>query len=160
MFVAAERHSSDVAAAEPDGPQLVIGIDADDAVISGGPADDTIVAGLGQNQMLTGGSGSDVFMFISSHQIATITDFSAQTDKLEFTMSAHDFRVTKADDGHAVVHYGGNTIDLLGVATGELSQASIILPDGHGIGSHGRGEWRDHPREFGDHVSGHGDFHH
>jgi peroxidase len=160
VFVAAERHSSDVAAAEPDGPQLVIGIDADDAVISGGPADDTIVAGLGQNQMLTGGSGSDVFMFISSHQNATITDFSAQTDKLEFTMSAHDFSVTKADDGHAVVHYGGNTIDLLGVAPRELDQVSIILPDGEGIESHGRGEWRDHPREFADHFSGHGDFHH
>lgn len=160
MFVAAERHSSDVAAAEPDGPQLVIGIDADDAVISGGPADDTIVAGLGQNQVLTGGAGSDVFMFIGTDQNATITDYSPETDKLEFTMSADDLRVTQADDGHAIVHYGGNTINLLGVMPSDLAQASFILPDGQTTRWHDGGGWHDKPRQFGDDFSGHGDFHH
>ena len=110
----------------------MIGIDADGAVISGGTADDTIVAGLGQNQMLTGGVGSDVFMFIGSDQNATVTDFAAQTEKIEFTISADDLRVTKADDGHAVVHFGGNTINLPGVMPSELTQASFILPDGQG----------------------------
>ena len=140
VFVAAERHSSDVAATGPDGPQLVIGIDADDAEISGGPADDTIVAGLGQNQVLTGGGGSDVFMFIGTDQNATITDFSPTTDTVEFTVSADDLRVTRAD-GHAVVHYGGNTINLLGVTPRELGNASFILPDGQSADLHDRGRW-------------------
>jgi len=47
-FVATERHSSDVEWSDPATPQLIIGVDADDAVIAGSPeADNTIVAGLG-----------------------------------------------------------------------------------------------------------------
>src|SRR4051812_27609772 len=42
-FVAAERHASDVAWSDPATPQLIIGVDADDAVIAGSPeADNTI----------------------------------------------------------------------------------------------------------------------
>jgi peroxidase len=135
-FVAADRHSSDVAAEDPAVPQLVIGVDADNAAISGGPADDTIVAGLGQNQQLTGGGGSDVFVFNTGGLHGTITDFSPADDKLNFTMTAHDFSVTAAPDGHAVVHYGGDAIDLPGVAPRQLTHDDFILPSGAGRGTH------------------------
>ena len=50
-FVATERHASDVASPDPTKPQLVIGVDANDAVIAGSPGvENTIVAGRGRNQ--------------------------------------------------------------------------------------------------------------
>ena len=50
-FVATERHASDVASPDPTKPQLVIGVDANDAVIAGSPGvENTIVAGQGRNQ--------------------------------------------------------------------------------------------------------------
>jgi peroxidase len=130
VFVSAQRHSSDTAADDPTAPQLVIGIDADNAVVAGGSADDTIVAGLGQNQMLTGGGGSNVFVFGVSNVHDTITDFSPAYDKLQFTMSADDFEVVSAPDGHAVVSYGSDVIDLLGVTPDQLSRVNFLLPSG------------------------------
>jgi hypothetical protein len=45
-------------------------------------------------------------------------------------MSATDFAITAAPDGHAVVCYAADKIDLLGVTPGELNQAAIVLPAG------------------------------
>ncbi len=129
-FVAADRHSSDTEPEEPDGRQLVIGIDDDDAVVAGGLEDDTIVAGLGQNQTLTGGGGSNVFVFMSDGVHDTVTDFSPELDKLKFTLSADDFSVMAAGDGHAVIHYAGNVLDLLGVKPDDLSEKNFALPSG------------------------------
>jgi hypothetical protein len=57
-----------------------------------------------------------------------VTDFSP--DKLEFTMSADDFRVTAADDGHAVIRYGDDVVNLLGVTPRQLSHANFMPPSG------------------------------
>ncbi|HET7879393.1 MAG TPA: peroxidase family protein [Acetobacteraceae bacterium] len=144
-FVAADRHGSDIAAEDPTAAQLVIGVNADNATISGGPADDTIVAGLGQNQQLTGGGGSDVFVFSASNLHDTITDFSPADDKLQFTMSAHDFSISAAPDGHATVTYDGSTIDLPGVLPRQLTHSDFILPSGSGPETHiGRGDGGHH----------------
>ena len=131
-FVAADRHGSDVAAEDPASAQLVIGVNLDNATIAGGPADDTIVAGLGQSQKLTGGGGSDVFVFSATGVHDTITDFSPADDKLDFTMKASDFAITAARDGHAVVHYAGDTVDLLGVTPRQLNHTDFTLPFGSG----------------------------
>ena len=138
VFLAAERHASDVAPEDPDGRQLVIGIDADDAVIAGGPADDTVVAGLGHDQTLTGGGGGDVFVLSATGVHDTITDFSPADDTLQFAMSAADFRITAAPDGHAVIQYGDDVVDLLGVAPRQLSQANFDLPAGSNTGGQDR----------------------
>jgi len=134
VFLAAERHASNVAPADPDGRQLVIGIDADNAVIAGGPADDTIVAGLGRYQTLTGGGGGDVFILSATGVHDTITDFSPADDTLQFAMSAADFRITAAPDGHAVIQYGDDVVDLLGVSPHQLSQANFDLRAGSNTG--------------------------
>jgi peroxidase len=129
VFVAAERHPSDAEAEDPTAPQLVMGIDSDGAVIAGGPADDTIVAGLGHDQTLTGGGGSNVFVFRGTDQHVTITDYAPGLDKLDFQLTAGDFHVsTRSSDGHAVVQYGGTTIDLLGVSRDQIARADLVLP--------------------------------
>ena len=134
-----------MAAADPEGPQLVIGIDDDDATISGGPADDTIVAGLGTNQKLTGGGGRDVFILSGNDVRDLVADFSASDDTLEFVVSAAHFSAT-ASDGHAVVRYGDDRVDLPGVTPGDLGPSNFILPTGW---DKGNGRWAG--------AGGHGD---
>ncbi len=128
-FMATERHSSDVASANPDAPQLVIGVDDDNATISGQPGvANIIVAGLGQNQTLSGGGTSDTFEFIGSGHNDTVSDFQVGADKLDFenTMTPMDFRnvsVSAAADGSAIVQAAGNTVHLTGVPTGAVSSS-------------------------------------
>lgn len=129
-FVATQRHSSDVAAADPTAPQLVIGVNDDNATIAGGPADDTIVAGLGQNQTLTGGGGNDTFVFTAAGNATdTISDFTT-SDIVRFTMIANDFNVTCVANGQAAVTYDGNTINLNGVNPDQLTASNFVLPSG------------------------------
>ena len=128
VFTAAERHPSDVAPEEPDGAQLVMGVNEDSAKVAGGPGDDTIVAGLGQDQTLTGGGGTDVFVVGGTQpRSVTIDDFTSD-DKLQFTMKATDFNISAADDGHAIVQYGSDTVNVMGMTPFDLTQANFILP--------------------------------
>jgi peroxidase len=140
VFVAAQRHSSDVPATDPSAPQLVIGVDTPDATIAGGPSDDTIVAGLGLNQILTGGGGSNVFIYNGTGHTDSITDFNPAVDKIQFqagndelasifqaagaTVSANDFA------GGTTVQFDGNTIQLNGVEATTLSASNFIFPPG------------------------------
>lgn len=120
-FIATERHSSDAASPNPDAPQLVMGVNADNAAISGSPGvDNTIVAGLGNNQQLTGGGASNTFVFLGSGHNDTVTDFNPDIDKLDFenTMTPMDFSnvsVSAASDGSAILQVNGNTVQLTGV---------------------------------------------
>jgi peroxidase len=128
-FVTASRHLSGTLPEDEGVNELVIGIDDDGAEIAGGVGDDTIVAGLGQNQMLTGGGGSNVFIISGESQSATIADFSPVADKLQFQVAASDFSVTEAN-GHTVIGYGGNTINLFGVTMDQLNTSNLLLPSG------------------------------
>ena len=84
-FVATERHASNLASPDPTEPQLVIGVDANSAVIAGSPGvENTIVAGSGANQILTGGGSSDVFTLLGSGHHDTVTDFNLKVDKIDF----------------------------------------------------------------------------
>jgi hypothetical protein len=128
VFDSAGRHPSNVPAEDPNNPQLVIGVNDNGADISGGPADDTIVAGLGQDQTLTSGGGTDVFV-VGDTQPQTVTiDGFTSADKLDFTMAASDFTVTAAGDGHAMVQYGPDTVNVMGMTPDQLTQANFILP--------------------------------
>jgi peroxidase len=130
-FVATERHSSDVASASPDAPQLVMGVDTDNAVIAGSPGvDNTIVAGLGVNQQLTGGGSSNTFVFIGSGHQDIVADFNPETDKLDFenTMTPLDFSnvsLSSAPDGSAIVQVYGNTIQLTGVSPSQVTAGMV-----------------------------------
>jgi peroxidase len=146
VFLAAQRHLSSGAAANPAAPQLVIGVDDADARISGGPADDTIVAGLGLHQTLRGGGGSDVFVFLDHEHHDTISDFNAAADQIQFQSSAAgdpglqdafsnaDARVEVSEfQGSAIVHYADNTITLKGVEATTLRAANFLLPPGDDV---------------------------
>jgi peroxidase len=139
VFVAQQRHASNVAAADPFAPQLVIGVNTDGATIAGGPANDTIVAGLGLNQILTGGGGSDVFQFNGRGHTDTVTDWNA-SDTIQFQFSqgrpslatlAGSVTVSLSDiDGGARVRFGGNAITLQGVQSSTLTARNFLLPPG------------------------------
>ncbi len=131
-FLFSDRHTSDVAPEHPDSPQLVIGIDADNAIVAGGPADDTIVAGLGSNQQLTGSAGHDSFVFLGSGHSVTITDFAPGVDTLDFENTRTgatfpDLTVTFARDGSTVVRFDGNTITLAGVLPRQLDAGDVLF---------------------------------
>jgi len=131
VFVAQDRHPSNVPAEESDDSQLVMGVSDDSATISGGPANDTIVVGLGQDQKLTGGGGHNMFVFDNTNQTATVTDFNPKMDKIEFQtkMDPGDFHITSAD-GHAVLNYQGDKINLMGVTSDQLTSSNyVFLPD-------------------------------
>ncbi len=130
-FVATERHSSDVASPNTDAPQLVIGVDTDNAAIAGTPGvDNTIVAGLGDNQQLTGGGTSNTFMFLGSGHNDIVTDFNPATDTLDFenTRSPMDFsNVTwsSAPDGSAILQVNGNAVQLTGVSELQVTAGNV-----------------------------------
>lgn len=135
-FLATSRHSSDVASDDPTAPQLVIGIDADGALIAGGTTDDTLVAGFGQNQMLTGGDGADVFAFNGPGHVDTVTDFAVGVDRLDFgakpTGNIDTPALSSAPDGSAIVSLGGNTVTLAGVTTQQLGGADFLTKSNSG----------------------------
>ncbi len=130
-FIATERHLSNVAAADPTAPQLIIGIDTDGAVIKGGSADDTLVAGLGNDQTLIGGGGADLFIFDDTGHTATISDFNTTFDQIEFHGdAASDTSATiRKVDGGAELTFNGNTITLTGVLANQVSQSNLIFLD-------------------------------
>ncbi len=153
VFIAAQRHLSTVSAADPNAPQLVIGVDTAGAHISGGPADDTIVAGQGLDQVLTGGGGSDVFVFDGGDHIDSIKDFNAALDKLQLQSGTSNAASTSAPAngfssvlasgaavvnvhefmGNALVMYAGNTITLDGVSGARLQASNFIMPPGTNV---------------------------
>ena len=129
VFVASARHSSDVPPEDAGLNEIVLGIDEDNAEIKGGDKDDIIVSGLGKNQMLTGGNGRDVFIVSGESQEMTITDFDPMEDILKFQMGAGDFNVACAPGGNgSTIHYGDNTVHLMGVAVADLPAKNVLLP--------------------------------
>jgi hypothetical protein len=126
-FVSVQRHASNVASPIPTAPQLVMGVNDDNAVIAGSPnVDNTIVAGLGTNQQLTGGGSADTFLFLGSGHNDVVTDFNPATDVLDFekTMTTGDFSnvtIDAAANGSSIVQFDGNTIQLTGVQPNQLS---------------------------------------
>jgi peroxidase len=132
-FVATVRHASDVASPNPAAPQLVIGVDDDNATNAGSPGvDNTIVAGLGTDQILTGGGSSDLFVFLGSGHNDTVADFNVGTDRLDFenTMTPGDFSdlvISAGPAGSAVVQFDGNTVRLSGVLADQLSANQFVF---------------------------------
>jgi peroxidase len=132
-FVATERHASNVASPDPTKPQLVIGVDANTAVIAGSPGvENTIVAGRGQNQILTGGGSSDIFTLLGSGHHDTVTNFNPKVDKIDFeglsqAASFHDLVIHGNSAGGSVVQLAGNSVTLTGVHPASLSGQNFLF---------------------------------
>lgn len=127
-FFATDRHASNVAAANPNLPQLVIGVDTNGATIAGGSMDDTIVAGKGLNQILTGGAGEDRFVFLNGGHVVTITDFQPGTDTLDFGADVQ-FKANpsgKGNSGSIQITADNNTITLTGVSMQALDRKTLL----------------------------------
>lgn len=131
-FTSTERHSSDVASPDPTKPQLVIGVNDDNATIAGeSGVDNTIVAGLGANQQLTGGGSSDTFVFLGSGHNDTITDFDPSHDTIDFetsNMSPADFSqliIKPSHGGSSTVSFDDNTIKVAGITPDQLGSGQF-----------------------------------
>jgi peroxidase len=132
-FVGTERHASNVASPDATKPQLVIGVDANGAVIAGSPGvDNTLVAGSGANQILTGGGTSDTFVFQGSGHHDTVTDFNPKVDTIDFeglsrAASFHDLIIHGNSAGGSVVQFAGNSMTLTGVNPASLSAQNFLF---------------------------------
>ena len=132
-FVATERHASNVASPDPTKPQLVIGVDANGAVIAGSPGvDNTIVAGSGANQILTGGGSGDIFTLLGSGHHDTVTDFNPKIDTIDFeglsrAASFRDLIIHGDSAGGSVVQFAGNSMTLTGVNPASLSAQNFLF---------------------------------
>jgi len=131
-FVATIRHASNVASPNPAAPQLVIGIDANGAVIAGTPGvANTVVAGSGLHQVLIGGGTSDSFVFLGSGHNDIITDFQSGRDTLVFDRLAlpatyGDVTYTNAAGG-VMVHFDGNIVELMGISAAALGADDFVF---------------------------------
>ncbi|KAB1073235.1 peroxidase family protein [Methylobacterium planeticum] len=143
VFTFYDRHESGVASEDPDAPQLVIGTNGD-ALVVGGQTGDMLIAGTG-HQTLTGGAGSDQFVFTANTR-AVVTDFQPGQDHLVFQGEAgvesdasgrphasglhHGHHgqegsaaepMVSQDHGHVVVTYGSVQVQLWGVSVAQLT---------------------------------------
>ena len=117
-FLTADRHASDVEAADPNAPQLIIGTAARDN-IQGGPADDTLVVS-GNVQNVAGGGGNDTFVFDFGQSTTTVVrDFHVGSDLLEIhgVDPTVDFSAVHVSSNPTMtlVDIGQDHIKLLGV---------------------------------------------
>jgi hypothetical protein len=119
-FVTAERHTSDVAADDPDDAQLIIATPGH-ATLVGGDNDDTLVAGTGKDKM-TGGDGDDVFNFSAlTKTSAVVTDFKHGADHVEIDNikgkhdTINDLDISHNRAGDVVIDVGQVHIVLQGV---------------------------------------------
>jgi peroxidase len=134
VFYLQERHTSNVAASDPTAPQLVIGVNARCAEISGGPMNDTIVAGDAVHQILTGGGGADTFQFNGGGHVGdTITDWNSK-DVIQFQLSGSSSIHAVIDlicfNGGTQVNFNGNSIYLQDVDPKSLNAHNFLLPPG------------------------------
>jgi hypothetical protein len=136
-FVSTERHSSAAVSlpnTSPTAPQLVIGVNDDNAQISGSPnVDNMIVAGTGTHQQLSGGGSSDTFVFLggSNGLNDTITNFNPSTDVIDFenTMTPADFSQVNVsgDFNGSTVSFGDDTIQVNGVSPDQLTASQFAF---------------------------------
>ncbi len=120
-FIAYDRHSSAAASGDPSKPQLVIGVNTDNAVISGvNGVDNILVSGAGLHQILIGTTGHDTFEFLGSGHRDLVQNFRPGQDILDFEgltapTTFKDVSIVKGPNGGTIVKVAGNTIDLAGV---------------------------------------------
>ena len=132
-FIAADRHMSNVAPSNSNMPQLIIGIDTDNATIQGiNGVVNTLVAGAGKNQLLVGAGSQDDFVFVGQGHQDRVSGFRPGIDHLIFdglSTSPSPQNVIISPDNHngTLVQVAGESIDLLGISPAKVSMADLIF---------------------------------
>ena len=114
------------------GEDRLMGHDGDD-FIDGGDDGDVIDGGRGDDE-LTGGAGRDIHVFNSGDGNDQITDFEVDEDRLNLLAISDisdfsDLMANHASDdgvGNVLISYGSDSIRLLGVTTGDLTEANFF----------------------------------
>ena len=100
---------------------------------AGGTGDDTLEGGT-TDDTLTGGGGADTFVFSPGHGDDRITDFTADTDKIDLTaftgITGLDDLIYWQSGGDTLIYLrfdGGGTIRLEGVLPDELDADDFVF---------------------------------
>jgi len=105
-----------------NGRDVLIGRGGAD-VLNGGAQDDVLNGGPG-NDTHSGGAGADTFVFAANAGSDTIKDYDPGVDTIELSGVA-GLSITAISGGVRVEHTGG-TIDVLGIALGDISTEDIL----------------------------------
>lgn len=101
-------------------PQHIMGPNAVGAHVDGGLGNDIVFAGTGADQVLSGGAGENVFVFLGPHT-ATIADFKLGQDRIDIgNWTKPQVTVTATAAGDAVVNFRQDHITLAGVTQADL----------------------------------------
>nr|WP_155197627.1 M10 family metallopeptidase C-terminal domain-containing protein [Roseibium hamelinense] len=108
-----------------------------DDVLNGGAGDDSLIGGSGNDRLVggsgndtyTGGSGSDMFCIYNRGDAETITDFQSGFDTIAIRseFAAFDNLTILASGADSVIKFGDNSISLLGVDAGIISQNDLAF---------------------------------
>ncbi len=99
-------------------------------ILLGGNGNDTLIGSRG-NDRLFGQNGTDRFLFGDTWGDDTIYDFQKGVEKIDLSavsgLSSFSQLTLSTASGFATVEYAGNSILLVGVASGSLDQSDFIL---------------------------------
>ena len=109
--------------------EISIAYGADIENATGGLGDDILISNT-LNNLLSGGSGADRFVFLPEWGQDTITDFTLGVDKIDFSnWRGVDFAglsITQNASGYTVINYQSNSITLNNVLAG-ISQTDFLF---------------------------------
>jgi Ca2+-binding RTX toxin-like protein len=120
-----ERDSNDV---DGNGYADLVGF-GDSAVYVSLYQGDVLDGGRG-NDTLTGGSGSDIFVFAADDGLDVITDFEVGRDKIEFTTSGLDYSdltITQSGSNVRINYDDDDRITLNGISLSALNDNNFIF---------------------------------
>ncbi|MBO6932269.1 MAG: hypothetical protein JJ856_22055, partial [Roseibium sp.] len=94
-----------------------------------GTSHDDRITGTAAIDVLTGGSGSDTFVFTDQSGNDHVTDFTNGEDLIHIESGATTFTdlVLEASGANALVKFGGTTITLEGVQVTSLDQGDFLF---------------------------------
>ncbi len=138
VMMAAERHASDVPAADPTMAQLIVGVNDAGAMIRAVPgAQNTLVAGTGDGQLLVGGGSQTDFVFGTAPVHDQVSGFRPGIDHIVFHgqppgVTAHEIQIDPlppmvGSSGGSRVHLGEVSVTVLGINPKALTASDFIV---------------------------------
>ncbi len=99
-------------------------------IMLGGDGNDTLIGSIGDDRLF-GEAGTDRFLFGDNWGDDTIYDFELGAEQIDLSsvsgLSSISQLTFSTSYGYAAIEYNGNSITLVGIASGSLTQGDFIL---------------------------------